>query len=142
MSHRFRIKNKTLEEARESLFCLNSFPKSFTEVFEIKDIKLPNELSVGCKVSMNLKKFGVSAESEYEVTELSLNKLVYKQSCGIMRKWTHTMSLKEENGTVELIDDISYEVPYGLIGHLANDLFLRTEVPSMLYKRLKYLKLK
>ena len=142
MSHRFRIKNKNLEEAREALFDLKKFPKSFSEVFEIKNIKFPPQLSVGCKVSMNLKKFGISAESEYEVIELSQNKLAYKQSLGIMRKWTHTMTLKEENGTVELTDDILYEVPYGLIGHLANDLFLRTEVPNMLYKRLKYLKLK
>ena len=143
LSEKYRIKNKTLSEVSAALFDLNKFPKSFAKTFEISGVETTTKLEVGAKASLTLKKFGVSAYSEYVVTELSIEKLTYKQTCGLMKKWIHTMTLREaNNGVIEVVDDISYEVPCGLLGHLANDLFLRSEVPNMLYHRLKSLKLK
>ncbi len=142
LSEKFRIKNKTMTEVREALFNIKKFPNSFSKTFEISGMETSGELAVGSKVSMTLKKFGFSAACEYQVTELTDTKLTYRQTCGLMKKWEHSMVLSEGKNAIELVDSITYEVPYGLLGHLANDLFLRTEVPSMLYNRLKSLKLK
>ena len=84
----------------------------------------------------------MSVPCEYEVTQLTDVKLTYRQTCGLMKKWEHTLVIGEGKNVIELVDTIKYEVPYGLLGHLANDLLLKTEVPSMLYDRLKTLKLK
>jgi len=142
VTEKFRIKNKTITEVSECLFNVKKFPNSFKDTFEVKDVILPKNFAKGSKVKMTLKKFGFSVPCEYEVTEVSATQVSYRQSSGLMKKWEHTMTLVEQGEKVEIIDTIKYEVPYGLLGHLANDLLLRTEVPSMLYSRLKSLKLK
>jgi len=110
-----------------------------TEKFRIKN-KTITEVS---ECLFNVKKFPNSFKDTFEVKDVILPKNFAKGSKVKMTlKKFHTMTLVEQGEKVEIIDTIKYEVPYGLLGHLANDLLLRTEVPSMLYSRLKSLKLK
>lgn len=142
LEYKFRLKSTDINEASLILFEPKEFVNSFSDAFEISDLNLEGVLEPGYSLSLTLKKFGFSAPCKYKVTECSPTKLIYIQTQGVMRKWTHEMEISEGKRGLELKDRISYEVPYGILGHLANDLYLRSEIESMLFKRLKKLKLK
>jgi ligand-binding SRPBCC domain-containing protein len=47
------------------------------------------------------------------------------QSKGPYRRWQHTHSFEECDAGTWVIDDIEYELPWGLIGRLAQHWFVR-----------------
>ena len=54
--------------------------------------------------------------------------------------WAHKHSFKEVDGGVEMADELEYSLPLGLLGRLANYLFVAREVRSIFEYRFSVLK--
>lgn len=54
--------------------------------------------------------------------------------------WAHKHSFKEVDGGVEMTDVLEYSVPFGLLGRLANYLFVGREVKNIFEYRFNVLK--
>jgi ligand-binding SRPBCC domain-containing protein len=61
------------------------------------------------------------------------------QRSGPFALWRHQHSFKEVEGGVEMIDEISYAIPFGPLGLLAHWLFVRREVNVIFNHRFKTL---
>ncbi len=53
------------------------------------------------------------------------------QVSGPFRSWTQVRRLREVEGGTELTDVVDYEVPFGVLGRLADTLFIRRQIRSM-----------
>lgn len=78
---------------------------------------------------------------ETEITQV----LEYQSFIDVQRKgpysyWVHKHSFTEVTGGVEMTDELEYGLPLGLIGRLANNLFVAREVRSIFEYRLNVLK--
>jgi len=56
------------------------------------------------------------------------NYFVDEQRFGPYALWHHQHHFKEVDGGVEMTDEVNYAIPFGLLGRLANRLFVEREV--------------
>jgi ligand-binding SRPBCC domain-containing protein len=61
------------------------------------------------------------------------------QPSGPYSMWHHRHSFKEIKGGVEMTDEVSYSVPLGILGRLANRMFVNREVNRIFDYRFKVL---
>ncbi len=77
------------------------------------------------------------------VTEITrVNNIVSftdEQRIGPYAQWHHTHTFEEKNGGVEMTDEVNYAVPLGLLGRLANWLFVEREVNRIFDHRFQVL---
>jgi len=62
-----------------------------------------------------------------------------KQRKGPYAQWVHKHTFREVEGGVEAHDELEYAIPFGLLGRLANFLFVSREVKSIFKYRSKVL---
>ncbi len=139
---RNRIKKFSLAEVAEKLFSPTTLSDSLAQSFEVSDLVAPKELVKGSEITMTMKRFNFICPAEFEVIELGEDNMTYVQTKGILKSWQHKMRLIQKDEAIELQDHIKYEMPFGIFGHLTNDLYFRAEVKDIFYKRLKALGLR
>jgi ligand-binding SRPBCC domain-containing protein len=67
-----------------------------------------------------------------EITHVTENKyFVDEQRMGPYRFWHHQHFLKVVAGGVEMTDIVHYKAPFGFLGDLANELFIRKKLKSI-----------
>lgn len=59
---------------------------------------------------------------------------------GAFKSFRHEHIFKENNGKTVMIDKFYFESPYGILGQLANRLFLKKYITQLLKTRNKFLK--
>jgi ligand-binding SRPBCC domain-containing protein len=58
------------------------------------------------------------------------------QRKGPFSLWKHHHSFKQVEGGVEVVDEVEYSVPFGMIGHFVNSLYVRRALTDMFtYRR-------
>jgi ligand-binding SRPBCC domain-containing protein len=67
------------------------------------------------------------------------NYFVDEQRFGPYALWHHQHHFKEVDGGVEMIDEVNYAIPFGIIGRLTGWLFVQREVNSIFDYRFKVL---
>lgn len=83
---------------------------------------------------------GVPVHWVTEITQVSeLNYFIDEQRFGPYALWHHQHHFKEIEGGVEMIDEVNYAIPFGLIGRLANWLFVEQRVNGIFDYRFKML---
>lgn len=85
-------------------------------------------------------------EVEYKISVIAGIKVVWKaafpevkpghyfvdqQVKGPFKSWKHTHTIKPENSGVVMVDHIEYEPPFGLLGSLANVLFIKPKFKKL-----------
>ena len=53
---------------------------------------------------------------------------VDEQIKGPFTNWVHSHSFKEKNGGTIIIDHVKYSIPFGLIGRIANNIFVEKDL--------------
>ena len=82
--------------------------------------------------------FGIKLNWVTEITQISNRKFfIDEQRCGPYSLWHHEHHFKEVNGGVEMHDILYYAVPFGLLGRLANLIFVRKKVKQIFRYREK-----
>lgn len=62
-----------------------------------------------------------------------------EQRFGPYALWHHQHHFREVEGGVEMTDELNYAIPYGIVGRLANALFVEREVKAIFDHRFKVL---
>ena len=56
---------------------------------------------------------------------------VDEQIQGPFTSWVHSHSFKEKNGETIIIDHVKYSIPFGLIGRIANNIFVEKDLADI-----------
>lgn len=88
--------------------------------------------------AIRFKRFGSSADAIFRVDELKARETFsYRQLTGFFKSWEHTQMLRAHDAKTTLLTDVvDFEMPYGLFGALADDLFVRADIQRLLQHRL------
>lgn len=135
--------------------CSRVIPASPTEVFafacdpqnlkallqdhiEVEFVSGSETLEPDAEYSFNMTRYGLTQAVRLRVVEVKIGSwLAYKQIEGLFRRWSHVQKFESHgaNGTL-LTDMVEYELPFGIFGHLFDDLVLRKDMQKVLESRL------
>ena len=83
---------------------------------------------------------GISVNWMTEITQVNEPYLfVDEQRFGPYALWHHQHHFREVEGGVEMTDELNYAIPYGILGRLANSIFVEREVNTIFEHRFKIL---
>ena len=121
-----------LRNARESLG-----PASFSSL----QLDFPSALPLmkeNAEFEVEVMRFGVKRKMYARVGEYEVpSRFEYHQIKGPFRSWSHLQALVVHDAkTTVLTDLVHFQLSYGVLGALADDLFLRNEIRKQLEMRL------
>ncbi|MCC7405379.1 MAG: hypothetical protein IT288_13355 [Bdellovibrionales bacterium] len=93
----------------------------------------------GAEFTYLMTRVGISQQVRFRVEDVTRGTaLVYRQTEGVFRKWVHTQKFTTHGKNETLVTDVvDYELPFGLVGHLLDDLLFRRDLRRILEDRLK-----
>lgn len=103
---------------------------------------IPDKMHPGMLITYKLSPIkGFPVTWVTEITQVSEpNYFIDNQRFGPYSMWHHQHFFKEIEGGVEMIDLIHYVVPFGILGQIANSLFVRRQLNGIFAHRKKVLK--
>lgn len=103
---------------------------------------IPDKMHPGMLITYKLSPIkGFPVTWVTEITQVSEpNYFIDNQRFGPYSMWHHQHFFKEIEGGVEMIDLIHYVVPFGILGQIANSLFVRRQLNGIFAYRKKVLK--
>lgn len=98
----------------------------------------PPRLRERAEFAVDFTRLGLKVRAHFCVDEFVPDeRLTYRQLDGFFRTWTHTQTLiAHDEQTTLLTDLVTFRLKYGVIGALADDLFIRRDVEASLEHRL------
>lgn len=98
---------------------------------------LPKSIGEKSEIEARLARYGISLRMRVRLTEFLPEKsLVYRQVQGFFASWEHIQKLKAHDPATTLLTDlVDFEMPFGIVGALIDDLFMRNEVRRILQYR-------
>ena len=102
----------------------------------------PKELPVlrpMTEFDLRFTRFGQTVTSHFRVDELKAReRFSYRQMSGFFKTWVHTQLLSAHDAKTTLMTDVvEFKMPYGILGALADDLFVSRDIERMLKHRLQ-----
>lgn len=98
------------------------------------------ELSKGMEFPIRLSRFGVSVEWKIVVEDFTSNEFYrYRQSQGPYSHWVHTEKFEDHAQGTLITSIVDFELPFGVLGKLAEDLILPGELKRVFDVRQKSL---
>ena len=106
---------------------------------EVEIVNADPELHRGAEFTYLMTRMGISQQVRFRVEEMTKGTvLIYRQTEGVFRKWVHTQKFSTHGRNETLVTDVvEYELPFGLVGHLLDDLLFRKDLRFILDSRLK-----
>jgi len=140
-------KQQTFHQPIEELWDFISNPENLKQItpdsmgFEISSKDLPDAVYEGMIIRYKVSPlFGIKTTWVTEITHVKhLAYFVDEQRVGPYKMWHHQHFLEAtENGTL-MSDIISYQPPFGVLGNLANTLFIQRKLEEIFDYRFKAL---
>ena len=109
--------------------------------FDIRSKNLPEKMYPGMIISYTVKPlFGLKMLWVTEITQVREQQFfIDEQRVGPYAMWHHQHHIEAVAGGVLMTDIISYRPPFGIIGALANTLFIRRQLTEIFEFRKKAL---
>jgi ligand-binding SRPBCC domain-containing protein len=84
------------------------------------------------------ERFGIEKAVRIRIDEMTEPaRFSYRQVSGFFTSWDHTQVLKVHNERTTLLTDlVNFELPFGFLGALADDLYVRRDIERVLQYRL------
>jgi len=110
-----------------------SSPKNLREItpdhldFEITSPDLPEKMYTGMIITYKVRPLlGIKMTWVTEITHVDDGKFfIDEQRVGPYSIWHHQHHIREIEGGVEMKDIVSYRPPFGILGNIANALFIK-----------------
>jgi len=98
--------------------------------FELTSPQLPEKMHEGLLISYNIRPLlGIKIKWVTIIAEVSEPLyFIDEQHKGPYRLWRHQHRMQVIDGGIEMTDTVDYEPPFGIIGRLANSLFIRKQL--------------
>ena len=98
-------------------------------------------IELGETVTWRAKHFNLYQKLTVEITEYDRPKMFKDVMLkGAFKSMKHLHKFKKEGNNTKMIDEFEFESPFGIIGRLANSLFLKNYMTNFLIERNKELK--
>ncbi len=105
--------------------------------------KMTGLIELGQWVSWEAKHFGIVQHLTSKITEFdSPNRFVDEMVFGAFKSFRHEHRFEEHNGKTVMTDVFDFQSPFGVLGKLANKLFLKRYMTNLLKTRNALLKQK
>jgi len=99
---------------------------------------LPIEMKEGQLIDYTITLFGKRVYWRTMITSYNQNEsFIDQQLKGPYSMWYHKHTFKEIDDSVEMIDTVSYIVPFGILGRIINYFYLRQELKYIFKYRRK-----
>ncbi|BDD06406.1 SRPBCC family protein [Aureibacter tunicatorum] len=107
--------------------------------FDITSKNLGNEMYAGMIISYIVKPvLGIPTQWVTEITQIKDKSFfIDEQRIGPYAMWHHQHHIEEQEGGVLMTDLISYQPPLGVLGAVANSLFIRNKLNEIFDYRFK-----
>lgn len=107
--------------------------------FDILDDSLPQEMYPGMIIRYHVKPvLGIKTLWVTEITHVQDKKFfVDEQRVGPYKIWHHQHILEEKDGGVDMHDIVAYQPPMGVLGNIANSLFIESKLKEIFDYRIK-----
>lgn len=115
-----------------------NFEEQVADFFEAKWQNQGVQLQPGAEFLFLMTRFGVDQPVRFVIDRMVAgNSLTYRQLSGIYARFVHTIKF-EDHGTNETLvtDLVDYELPFGILGRIADDFFARNDLKHILEARL------
>lgn len=109
-------------------------PRIMPGDIQLELTSMPTELKSGAKFDFKITRLGLSYSFTVNIEACEPHKsIVEKTQTSFFDEWTNTIMFEEhgENATL-LTSIIDYKLPYGVLGTLADDLFVRNDFNRIL----------
>lgn len=94
-------------------------------------------LKRGAEYHFLMTRYGLSQSVRLRVEDLLRgSRLTYRQVEGLFLSWTHTLRFEEHGDATLVTDVIDYQLPFGVLGFLADDLIVKRDMTTVLEERL------
>ena len=106
---------------------------------DIELVTSKDELTKGDEFEFFLGRFGIKRRCKIKIEEIVPNqKIEIKQTLGLFKAYRHTVRFSDHGGGKTLVTDfVTYKLPFGLLGHLVDDLFFHGDLMKILENRYK-----
>ena len=118
------------------LFGQGDWTRGLPNEFKVID-KKEQPKAINDRFRWRLARYEINFWVGFEVTAFDLNEMVeIKQNLGFFESWKMTQRfIEREDNKTQLIDEIEYELPLGVIGLFLSDLIIRKDQIKLLKKR-------
>jgi ligand-binding SRPBCC domain-containing protein len=122
-----------------------SSPRNLAEItpgdmgFELTSAQLPEKMHAGLLISYNVRPIlGIKIKWVTKIAEVGEpDYFIDEQLKGPYRLWRHEHRMRAIDGGIEMTDKVSYQPPLGIIGRLANELFLQKKLDAIFNYRFR-----
>lgn len=95
-------------------------------------------LQPGSEFLFVMKRFGIEQPIRFVIDKMVLgHSLTYRQQSGVYSRLVHTMKFDERDTNETLVTDlVEYELPFGILGRICDDIYVKHDFSKMLEWRL------
>ena len=130
--YQFR-REQIIDEPIDAVWDFISSPKNLKEItpdymgFDITTLDLPEKMYPGMIISYKVSPvLGIKMTWVTEITQVEDKKyFIDEQRIGPYKLWHHQHMLEETHEGVKMTDIVSYSPPFGILGAIANALFIK-----------------
>ena len=133
--------SRLIPASREEIFAyvsdLRNVPEMLGGKIEVEFPVTPSELKARTEFELLLTRYTVTVRLIARVDRFEPpNKFGYRQISGFFRSWSHLVLLDEHDSRqTRMTDIVEFEMPFGLVGALADDLIVRGDIERLLRQR-------
>lgn len=132
--------SSVLNASRKSVFEFFTDMKNLGRImpgdYKIEPTAPLGKMKKGMEYEVRLTRFGISVLWGIVIEEFNSEVLFRdRQTHGPFAFWVHTHKFEDHGQGTLLTDMIEYDVPFGLLGKLADDLYVRRELQRVFSQR-------
>ena len=125
-------------EVFEYLTDVKQLPFLLSPALDVQVLSPEVPIQRGSELHFMMSRLGLSQSVRFRIEDvLRGSRLTYRQAEGLFSAWTHTMRFEDHGDNSTLVTDlIDYQLPFGLLGFLADDLLIKRDLRNLLESRL------
>lgn len=125
------------EEAYAFLADPENVPETLEGFLQVQFPRTPPRLEPGVEIEASVSRFGVAVRAVFRVESAERGRrLSYRQVAGLLRSWEHEISVEPHDETsCRVTESAAFRLPFGVVGSLVDDVFVRAEVEKALKAR-------
>ena len=108
---------------------------------EAEWVETPPKIREREEFEVRIARYGVSMRTAARITDVKPGEsYTYRQTSGFFKAWSHTQLVKAHDASTTLLTDfVDFKLPFGILGSLLDDLWLRSDIALILGDRLSHI---
>lgn len=134
--------SRIIEAPRSRVFEILSDPSCLPDLLRgdiyVELMNSVEKMGSGSEIRLAMTRVGVKQLVHLRVDDfLHSKRMMYHQVEGFFKKWSHIMKFEDHGEGFTLVTDlVDYTLPFGLLGNLSDDLFVKKDMERILGNRL------